>query len=1034
MAATNVQAFPGDVEIAGAISKGGQVLYPQKRWEIDLTSDTTTARFYPIYFASSSPASVGVYWPVNFKVFGESFATNNSFNEDTIIGYARGGGYSDHEGICKVHSHRHGAAEPRFQGIWKGGTTEQKGFVIYMRGGYKYSILTDASTVVENKAPYVSEGSTFAVKDVAGSDVVGTSANIVQMMDMNDFVQMGEVTATTGSFLLTTAASRIGIGTNNPGLRLETYTGNGAHYGLRLRRGAGAAFTDLGHLSTPGTEGLAFSVSDGANTTQEVMRVTGTGRVGIGTNAPGSRLAVLAPSAVMPSVYNTTYGTKSAAIMVSENEYNVQDSRAAAEHKSTLILSSDHVYNSGKNAGGSIGFAAKNEFGGYAVTYGQISAVRNSNFNGGLSFATMPSANGNLVESMRIAKNMVTVNVPSGGDGTATLEVYNDATAANAAGLVADFTGPWIRVGDARTARTFSSGTGIKFHDSGVANFSIGIKDSVLKIGQTSSDGSTLFPDAATDKEDTLCLTSAGNVGIGTINPGATASQSPKLDVRGSVSLTGGAHGSRPTNDGSVLANAELRGGPGTGSAGFLRLSAGGYNNGSASDPASKVFIDLCGYSGTADFTRNISFWTNNTERMRINNAGLIGIGTTAPVSKMHFYKSDFASPGNGNEYGSTSVHGIAFKSKIHSGGQNPAPSWYNSLAIDNFKMYFNPRSYGYVYNNQAGSHGTFNIGGGFINNSQSNTPTLTVTTNDKVGVNRERPAYNLDVNGSFRCTGAPADNSDRRIKKNIVDVNDASALETIRLIKPKRYDYLDTKSKDTEDTVWGFIAQEVREVLPYATDVITDFIPNIMTWANVVGSNVITINTTELLSNTGNILVRDIFNKRHEVVIDEVIDTNHLRVLEDLSGYTGSHDATGNIITETQTTTFTLEEYKALENATGYEPVIGSYTQTTTDDSGESQTTTLTVDEYNALEDTTGYESVISNYTKTEIVTPGSQIFVYGEEVNDFHVLKKDAIWTVATAALQEVDRQQQSDKTRITELETQITSVLSRLDALES
>jgi hypothetical protein len=511
-----------------------------------------------------------------------------------------------------------------------------------------------------------------------------------------------------------------------------------------------------------------------------------------------------------------------------------------------------------------------------------------------------------------------------GGGATATLEVYNSATAANAAGLAADFTGPWIRVGDTRTARTFSGGTGIKFNDTNVANFSIGIKDSVLKMGQTSSDGNTLFPGNASDFESGLCVTAQ-----------------------------------TPSN---------------------------------------------------------------------------IGLGMTDPSSRIHMYKNNFALPTNGTEYGSTSVHGIAFKSRIHTGGQNPAPTWYNSAAVDNFKMFFNPRSYSYVGNSQAGSHGTFNIGGGFVNNSQANTPILTVTSNSRVGINREQPSYRLDINGNIRYTGTAGNNSDRRIKKNIVDVNDASALETIRLIKPKRYDYLDTKSKDIEDTVWGFIAQEVREVLPYATDVITDFIPNIMTWANVVGSNVITINTTELLSNTGKILLHDVFEHQHEVTIDEVIDTNHLRVLEDLSGYTGSHDATGNIITETQTTTFTLDEYKALENATGYEPVIGSYTQTTTDDSGESQTTTLTVDEYNALEDTTGYESVISNYTKTETVTPGSQIFVYGEEVNDFHVLKKDAIWTVTTAALQEVDRQQQSDKTRITELETQITSVLSRLDALES
>ena len=66
--------------------------------------------------------------------------------------------------------------------------------------------------------------------------------------------------------------------------------------------------------------------------------------------------------------------------------------------------------------------------------------------------------------------------------------------------------------------------------------------------------------------------------------------------------------------------------------------------------------------------------------------------------------------------------------------------------------------------------------------------------------------------------------------------------------------------------------------------------------------------------------------------------------------------------------------------------------------------------------------------------VIQGTQIFVYGEEVHDFHVLKKDAIFTVATAALQEVDRQQQADKARILDLETQLASVLTRLEALEN
>ena len=93
-----------------------------------------------------------------------------------------------------------------------------------------------------------------------------------------------------------------------------------------------------------------------------------------------------------------------------------------------------------------------------------------------------------------------------------------------------------------------------------------------------------------------------------------------------------------------------------------------------------------------------------------------------------------------------------------------------------------------------------------------------------------------------------------------------------------------------------------------------------------------------------------------------------------------------------------------------------------------------VSVEEYNALEDTTGYEEVVQDYTKTTTIYPGTQLFVYGQEVDDFIFVKKEAIWTVATSALHEVDRQQQADKLRIAELETQLASVLARLDALES
>ena len=66
---------------------------------------------------------------------------------------------------------------------------------------------------------------------------------------------------------------------------------------------------------------------------------------------------------------------------------------------------------------------------------------------------------------------------------------------------------------------------------------------------------------------------------------------------------------------------------------------------------------------------------------------------------------------------------------------------------------------------------------------------------------------------------------------------------------------------------------------------------------------------------------------------------------------------------------------------------------------------------------------------------------------MDNFNTLNKDAIWTVATAALQEVDRQLQAEKQKTTTLENTLAStqetltscqetlstVLVRLDALE-
>jgi len=58
---------------------------------------------------------------------------------------------------------------------------------------------------------------------------------------------------------------------------------------------------------------------------------------------------------------------------------------------------------------------------------------------------------------------------------------------------------------------------------------------------------------------------------------------------------------------------------------------------------------------------------------------------------------------------------------------------------------------------------------------------------------------------------------SDSRIKKDIEDIDDTIGLEKILLVKPKTYKYID-ETKGTQ-TVVGFIAQQIKEIIPQAVD-----------------------------------------------------------------------------------------------------------------------------------------------------------------------------------------------------------------------
>ena len=91
---------------------------------------------------------------------------------------------------------------------------------------------------------------------------------------------------------------------------------------------------------------------------------------------------------------------------------------------------------------------------------------------------------------------------------------------------------------------------------------------------------------------------------------------------------------------------------------------------------------------------------------------------------------------------------------------------------------------------------------------------------------------------GGMWILGALTQNSDSRIKTNIQDINDDEALNKILALEPKTYEYIDKKLMG-EETVYGFIAQQVKEVLPKAVEIVSEYVPNILKNCDCEGNKI---------------------------------------------------------------------------------------------------------------------------------------------------------------------------------------------------
>jgi len=187
---------------------------------------------------------------------------------------------------------------------------------------------------------------------------------------------------------------------------------------------------------------------------------------------------------------------------------------------------------------------------------------------------------------------------------------------------------------------------------------------------------------------------------------------------------------------------------------------------------------------------------------------------------------------------------------------------------------------------------------------------------------------------------------SDIRVKYNVQDMDSKEAMNAILSLKPKRYEYVDKTISDFEKHV-GFIAQETKYCIPESVRTKRDFIPNVY--------SMVKVNVHE----TSSILLTSVQKPITCIIIDELKE---------------------HVSESKQTYNIKGVKLKLFNRAK--QPVCVTCIES--------------IDDYNIL---------VENCINQSMLT-SDDYFVYGQEVEDYHYMNNDAIFSTMVSAFQELEK----------------------------